>query len=213
MQPKYLNRYTTLPILIDMLWRKQITLLSPQSWEDRNDAYYLERYQQEKKLGSVLALCFSGKRETFHHWRVFSHGSSGVCVEFNTKEFLTCLRGKPEFRFDRVQYSPIETLEKVSPLVGQWPFLKRLPYKDENEVRIIYESTSVGELSKPLGFDVDAIKRVTLSPWMPRPVAQSVAALLESIEGCSAIQVNRSTLIENGRWKNVLKSAVGEKLK
>ena len=74
MKPKFLNRYTTLPILLDMLWRKQITLLSPQSWEDRNDAYYLDRYQAERKLAAVLTLCFSAKSETFHHWRVFSHG-------------------------------------------------------------------------------------------------------------------------------------------
>jgi hypothetical protein len=81
-----------------MLWRKQITLLSPQSWEDWNDAYYLKRYQEAKELGTVLALCFSSEREKYHHWRVFSHGASGVCVEFNAKKFLAGIHGKKGFR-------------------------------------------------------------------------------------------------------------------
>src|SRR5438045_1515201 len=76
-----LNRYTTLPIALDMLAKKRITLLSPDTWEDRNDAYYL--YQQELRFRSVLAICFSMTSETFHHWRIFSHGVSGVCIEFD----------------------------------------------------------------------------------------------------------------------------------
>jgi hypothetical protein len=52
--PPILNRYTTLPSLLDILHKKHITLLSPDTWEDRNDAYYLERYQLESKFRSVL---------------------------------------------------------------------------------------------------------------------------------------------------------------
>lgn len=207
MKPKFLNRYTTLPILIDMLWRKQITLLSPQSWEDRNDAYYLERYQEERKLGSILALCFSTKQETFHHWRVFSEGLSGICVKFNAEEFLACMQGKPEFRSGFVKYSRIDELERTPPDVKRWPFLKRLPFADEAEFRVIYEGSAGGELSRSLDFDIESVKRVTLSPWMPKPVADSVVALIETIEDCSGIYVHRSTLIENGRWKKALKGS------
>jgi hypothetical protein len=38
----FLNRYTSLPILLDALNHKRMTLLSPESWEDRNDSYYIE---------------------------------------------------------------------------------------------------------------------------------------------------------------------------
>jgi len=82
----FLNRYTSLPIALDVLAKKHITLLSPETWEDRNDAYYLERYRDERKLRSLLAICFSLHRETFHHWRVFSSGSSGVCIEFDKEK-------------------------------------------------------------------------------------------------------------------------------
>ena len=43
-----LNRYTSLPIALDILVRHRVTLLSPETWEDRNDAFYLERYREEK---------------------------------------------------------------------------------------------------------------------------------------------------------------------
>ena len=41
--PLFLNRYSSLPIALDVLYKKQITLLSPETLEDRNDAHYLER--------------------------------------------------------------------------------------------------------------------------------------------------------------------------
>ena len=92
-----LNRYTTLPILLDMLQQKHITLLSPETWEDWNDAYYLEQYRQASKLHSVLAVCFSACGETFHHWRVFSSGLSGVCIEFDKELYYVALRDWTDF--------------------------------------------------------------------------------------------------------------------
>lgn len=204
MPARFLNRYTTLPILIDMLWRQELTLLPPQLWEDRNDAYYLERYQEERNLGAVLALCFSTKREMFHQWRVFSHGASGVCVEFSRTELLESLNGNTAFKHGVVEYRRIDEVESHPPEVSKWPFLKRLPYKDESEYRIIYESDQE-LLSFRFAFDITSIKRVTLSPWMPKSVAESVAQLIETIPDCGGIHVMRSTLIENSRWKRILK--------
>jgi hypothetical protein len=208
MKPKFLNRYTTLPILLDMLWRKKITLLSPESWDDRNDAYYLERYQAERKLAAVLALCFSTKGETFHHWRVFSHGSSGVCIEFDAKKFLAPVGGDPQFRIGPVKYCRIDELERNPPPLDRWPFLKRLPFADEAEFRIIYECSDGPELSRPIDFDIESVRRVTLSPWMPKSVSESVVALIETIPDCSGIYVHRSTLIENGRWKKAIQGPI-----
>ena len=38
---KRLNRYTTLPVLLDMLKRKRLVLLDPASREDKNDSEIL----------------------------------------------------------------------------------------------------------------------------------------------------------------------------
>jgi hypothetical protein len=112
-KPAILNRYTTLPILLDILQQKHITLLSPATWEDWNDAYYLERYKQESKLRTVLAACFSERGETFHHWRVFSNGSSGVCIEFDKRSLLKSFAGRDGFRHQAVNYRFIEVVKCI----------------------------------------------------------------------------------------------------
>jgi hypothetical protein len=63
-KPAILNRYTSLPVALDVLSKRRITLLTRETWEDENDAYYLERYHTELKLRSLLAICFS-RREIF----------------------------------------------------------------------------------------------------------------------------------------------------
>lgn len=201
--PRALNRYTTLPILLDMLWAKRIELRKPENWEDRSDAYFLEQYRLERNLSAIFAVCFAGKPETFHHWRVFSHGHSGVCVEFKTHELLPSLKC-PGFRFGPVRYRRIDALEKKRPALSTWPFLKRQPFKDEKEFRAIYEGPSNGQQTWPLEFDVDAIAKITLSPWLPPSVAKSVQRTIESIPDCSALVINHSTLLESRRWKRTL---------
>jgi hypothetical protein len=138
--PPFLNRYTSLPIALNVLSKKHITLLSPETWDDRNDAYYVERYRDERKLRSILAICFSLHRETFHHWRIFSNGSSGVCIEFDKEKLLESIPDDKAYRHGNVTYKWISELEKKKPELETWPFLKRKPFEDEREYRIIFES-------------------------------------------------------------------------
>lgn len=88
MAESYLRRYTDIPALVYLLTERKITLVDPQSWDDANDSYYLSLYREKKKLGSVLALCFTQTSERYHHWRVFAHGSGGVCVSFKRSELV-----------------------------------------------------------------------------------------------------------------------------
>ena len=90
-QPRpFLNRYTSLPVLLDMLVHKKIVLLKPSSWEDKNDSYYMERYREERNLETLVAICFTKKRETFHHWKIFTNGASGVST--TATEYTCALR-------------------------------------------------------------------------------------------------------------------------
>jgi hypothetical protein len=196
-----LNRYTTLPIALDMLAKKRMTLLSPKTWEDWNDAYYLERYRQELKFESVLAICFSMCSETFHHWRIFSHGASGVCIEFDRAMLLQSLKGAAGFRSSKVEYRYIAGTGIKCPSIERWPFMKRNAFKAEEEFRIIYESKEESQF-KHVQVDLNAIKKVTLSPWLPEPVVESVVGLIKSIDGCGHLNVNPSSLLNNAIWRN-----------
>ncbi|SHF08518.1 hypothetical protein SAMN04487965_1330 [Microbulbifer donghaiensis] len=85
---RFLRRYTELPFLIDYLETKEIALLNPKSWDDRNDSYYLQQYGVTTKQSSLYSLCLTETNETYHHWRIFSHGASGVCIEFHIGMFI-----------------------------------------------------------------------------------------------------------------------------
>ena len=45
-----LRRYTQLPQLQDMLSTRTLTVLSPASWQDRNDTHFLAKYAARKNL-------------------------------------------------------------------------------------------------------------------------------------------------------------------
>ena len=115
-----LNRYTSLPIALDILVQRRVTLLSPETWEDRNDAFYLERYREVKKLKTLVAICFSARGETFHHWKVFSSGSSGVCIEFDKNLLLQAFPSSSGFRYGQIEYRLVRTVNKKRPEIEKW---------------------------------------------------------------------------------------------
>ena len=199
-----LNRYTSLPIVLDMLLNRRINLLSPESWEDRNDAYYLEKYKKEKELQTILAICFSSVPETFHAWRIFASGLSGVCVEFDRERLLHAIPQEQGFNSSDMDYHFVDEVESKRPEPKQWPFLKRKPFKDECEFRIIYESKTELLSIKHIAIDLSCVRKITLSPWLSEPTAKSVSSIINSILGCGGLCVNPSSLIENSRWKKAL---------
>jgi hypothetical protein len=200
----FLNRYTSLPIALDMLSNSHITLLSPETWEDRNDAYYLEQYKAKRKLATVLVVCFSTCRETFHHWKVFSGGSAGVCIEFNRVKLLKSFRGNSSFVTGKVEYCLIGDLKKTQPVPAKWPFLKRIAFRDEEEFRILFRDTTEALRSKAIKIDLGSVQKITLSPWLPRSVATSVVAVIKGLDGCSKMDVRPSSLLDNRGWREAI---------
>ena len=204
MRDDFLNRYTTLPYLIDALHTQSIAMRSPENWEDRNDRFYLERYKERKELTVLLAVCFTATRERFHHWKCFGDGASGVCIEFRKAKLLKGLAGRPEFRTREVEYEKVATVEERMPDVDSWPFLKRLPFMDEREFRIIFESQAADLQEASIPFTSSCIRRITLSPWLAKSAADNVIRSLRSIGGCSNLKVSKSTLLENARWRKAI---------
>jgi hypothetical protein len=52
--------------------------------------------------------------------------------------------------------------------------------------------------------DLAAVRKVTLSPWLPDSVAESVTSIVKRIDGCEGIDVNRSSLTNNSRWRKAI---------
>lgn len=196
----YYHRYTDLPSLIHLLTYRQLTLLDPRSWDDKNDSYFLSTYQEKKRLKSVLALCFTQANETYHHWRVFSSGSAGVCVKFKGSELESSIGKISGLKFKPVEYLTLKELKSKGISVSKLPFIKRAPFKPENEIRLLWESKTEECLSFPVPISLSAISRITLSPWLHPSLDKEVKALLKKIEGCEKLKIYRSTLISNADW-------------
>jgi hypothetical protein len=198
------RRYTNLAATIHMLRTQSIALLNPATWDDKNDAYFMAEYKRLKQAKTVLALCFAEQKETYHHWRVFSHGSDGVCIEFDKDKLLSTFKNDNQIRQGNVSYKLIQEVSKIRRVrVDELPFLKRRPYEDECEYRVVYVDAVEEVQFKDYRLEIDWIKRVTLSPWMSKALAKSVKETIKSIDGCSHLSVTRSTLVDNEAWKKV----------
>ncbi len=210
MTHKFLRRYTDLPALIYLLSQKKLTLLDPQTWDDRNDAYYLRLYRDGNNMETVLALCFTQANETYHHWSVFANGPGGACISFKRKGLLSAVKKQSGVRIGPVRYSMLKEIRSKKPSLQQLPFLKRFPFEDEREFRIIYES-SAKESHLDIPISLSCIDKVTLSPWLNEALFTQVQETLLGLHGCSDIRVSRSTLISNEQWKKLGERATGRK--
>ena len=203
---KYLRRYTDLPALVYLLSEKRITLLDPETWDDTNDSYFLKLYRERHRLASVLALCFTRTGETYHHWRVFANGSSGICVTFKRDQLLKAVRKQQGVRTGAVQYLKLNEIRNRHLAARTLPFLKRYPFEHEREFRIIFESRrTMKRIDIPL--PLSCIDRITLSPWLHQALCGHIKKSLWKIKDCRDLEIARSTLISNDEWKGFGESA------
>ena len=207
--PSTLRRYTKLAALVHLLRNKNITLLNPASWDDKNDAHFMAEYKRHRKLQTALAICFANAKETYHHWHVFSHGSDGVCVTFVGKPLIAAFGQQEGITFGKVRYELIQTVSGWPELkVSQLPFLKRKPYEPEKEYRAIYEHETESAEHFDVPIELKWIKTITLSPWMPSAFQTAVKDTLRSIPGCENLHIVRSTLVSRESWKALASKAV-----
>lgn len=198
----YLWRYTSLPSALDILRTKQITFLSPNSWEDKNDIHFLNVYKARKEIQSLHAICFSGVKQTFHHWHVFAKGSDGVCLRMNRRKLLEIFEKTEGLEHGEVQYFDFEGARRNS-TIDLLPYMKNSRYADEGEYRAIMLSKAKGQDLPKVKIELDIISRITLSPWLASSLEDSVKKTIQSIDGVERIEVKRSSITESSEWKKI----------
>jgi hypothetical protein len=136
------------------------------------------------------------------HSGATTHGSDGVCIEFDKLQLLRTWEGEPMIRTDAVTYVRIKDM-RARPVIDfeRLPFLKRQPYEDEREFRVVYVGMDDASEIKRYRIELACIKRITLSPWMSQDLSNTVKDTLKSIPDCSAIRIYHSTLVDNEAWK------------
>lgn len=199
---KKLNRFTTLPFVTDLLLRKKLTLLNPEFWEDYNDRATLEIFRKNSNAESVYALCLTYQNETIHHWNAFANGTSGCCIEFSPERLFTLLGKIDEVNHGKAQYIKVGDLKKHNFENEQLPYLKREPFKPENEYRIIAMSNQPQKPAFDIDIDLSIIRRITISNKIPESVFESNKKVLLQIAPELKGKIFHSTLYRNSTWIN-----------
>ncbi len=196
---KKLNRFTTIPFLIDLLKRKKLSLLNPAFWEDYNDRETIEIYRKTVKAKSIYALCLTYKNETVHHWNAFANGTSGCCIEFSPTRLLAALDAQ-NIMHGKTEYVQVRDLHKFECRINTLPFVKREPFSTESEYRIIATSGKKQEATLDIDIDINIIRRITISNKIPENVFASLKETLEEIVPDFSGKIYRSTLYNNNKW-------------
>lgn len=199
---RLLWRYTTLSSALHILRTGSLTLLPPESWEDKNDVHFLAIYKKRMRLKSLHAICVSTVPQTFHHWYVFARGPEGVCLTFKKKMLLAAFDAVEGMQHGSVLYKSSDEA-KFSATLQNLPYLKHQRYSDEGEYRAFVSSKVA--LSKPptVAITSDMIDRITLSPWLHTSLKDSIEQTIQSIPTMTSVKVYRSSLIEFSGWRSI----------
>jgi hypothetical protein len=201
-----LNRFTTLPILLDLLKRGKLTFLDPKSWEDKNDTEIILEYKKRANIKNLFAICFTHEDETIHHWKTYSNGSSGCVIEFDANSIFKIVKKIPEIKHSKVDYRHISEMDNLvdATMINKIPFTKRWPYRCENEYRFIYETNSNID-SFELPIPINCITKITLSQQMPQTIYETIKQHLRDLKQNPDGKISRSTLYENKKWINIFR--------
>lgn len=198
-----LKRYTELPFVLQALSNRELTLLSPRYWDDKNDAFYVEHYRKRAEHGSVLAMCFSATDPTYLHWRIFTHGASGAALYFKRDAFEAWVAGQPSLQGRMVEYRKEDDLSQTRPSLEMLPYIKRWAYRAEEEYRLLLPLRETKVKAHSLSFDLQMVEKVVINPWIHKLTFESVKKIIHSIDGCSNIPVQRAAMVESSRWRKL----------
>ena len=97
-----------------------------------------------------------------------------------------------------IEYVRMSDIKKVIQKPEQIPFVKRYPYRNEEEYRVICESKR--KVARPsLNLPRTAIRKVTINQFLPREIFELIK---QKIEVQWNVPVNQSTIIKNTTWIN-----------
>ena len=154
----YLRRYVSFEDGLAYLRPGSIALGEYAHWKDISERASLAAYERLKSLErhSLRLSCFTQAPETYHHWKLYAR--EGLCFVLR-KEQVEEQASQVGIRCQSVEYTKVASLKDTN--LESWPFLKRLPYRDEQEYRLVSDT---GDNSIQL--TLDSVERIYLSPWL-----------------------------------------------
>jgi hypothetical protein len=142
-------RFTKLYWLLKILVTKELTFTDPENWDDENDKCSIQRYKYLNNFKTLLALCFTTKREVYHFWKI-SGGADGVRIQFDKKKLDKKLKGHNIPPLKLAEYKCLDELIRASEsdpdIIRKLPFLKGNRYMKMSMNGVLY--TNQRKISK-----------------------------------------------------------------
>jgi len=148
-------------------------------------------------------LCFTHNDETIHHWQTYAGNASGVSIVFDREVLLNAITQVKGVSHGDVRYLTINKAKENRFELEEIPFLKRVPYKTDDEFRIVYGTSRKRKKPLQIPLPVNCITRIHLSPWLPKKLSKTVAQNLRTAANDPKLPISRSTLLENEQWKKL----------
>ncbi|GAA4036556.1 DUF2971 domain-containing protein [Parerythrobacter jejuensis] len=206
----FVRRYTTLSSALETLKQDKLVLLSPSKWDDSNDTFLMDLYRSQVEARSVLAMCCTMARETYHHWRVFTDGIEGICIEFKRAPLEDAISGLASVRAGPVEYLKVKELRELGPdQTHRLPFIKRDGYAAEIEWRIVAECDEVHEF-KDIAIQKEWINSITFNPWMPPSLVSNLRDIIRTIAPDANFSLRASSLTNSKQWKDAGRGLVAK---
>lgn len=215
--------YRIMPVqrFLKLLDDKKLTLVKPKKWDDpfENALLNCEIETSEGEIGSfaakdaVYGQCWTFHRETDAMWRIYSHDKDGIRVSTTSRKLLTALqRAYPTYSnircfIGKVSYLPREKLlEKLGSInlldpngsgIAESLLYKRIEFKHENEVRLIYSGEDDACVNDTFQFDIDPsnlLDGLAFDPRMDENLRQAYKLAIRK-KNCNT-KIVRSTLYD-----------------
>jgi hypothetical protein len=209
-----IRRYISIPALIDTLRRQELAIPNPDNWDDRNDQLFMRLYKNHREAKGLYGMCAALCGETYHHWKIFAGGASGACLVLKRQPLEAYLDRSQQYtriRHAEVDYLKLKEVKELSSVeINDLPFLKRYGFKDEDEYRIVIETTEDQHPAIFIKCPHEWIGAVYLNPWLYENQAQSLIETIREIPGCKKIKIKRSQLTNSTTWREAADRIAGK---
>jgi len=178
-------------------------------WCDHNDRKNLEIYEKhiDKK---IYVMCFVQDQESHFYWDSIG-GGTDCRISFNGPKLIEKLKNTG-IRWGSMNYVKLNDLpkeiKKKTFKLNDVPFLKRQPYNQEKEFRIVWEGIEQENEIKIFDINFGVIDSITLSDSIPENVANSVKEIIRKIDGFDVERLYRGTVHDNKQWLKYLEDGI-----
>jgi hypothetical protein len=209
---EFIYRYMPLERFLETIQKNQMVFASPRLWQDPFDNILFKQKVQNPNsvINKVYACCFTLNPHSDAYWKTYSNGGHCVRLKIKSRPFFSTLAIRNEnISFGRLRYLRESKLVKeIHEMKGLreslekeeldynflWAFhLKRLPFKYENELRVVIQGSANEEKIKHIEINcLETIDQIYLDPRMGKYETIALKEYLKQFK----IPVKKSQLLK-----------------